>query len=647
MARQWFGYCGRILHIDLTSGTHWVENLSEDLAAKYIGGRGFNMRALWDMVPPHLSPDSPDNPIIFGVGPLDGTIFPGASRFNVSGLSPHTGIIGDSNAGGFFGPELKYAGFDQVVITGRSERPIYIFLHNRDVQLRPAEHLSGREIPEKDRLIRDELNDDRVQVAAVGPAAEKGVTMSGIFVNLVRAAARTGMGTLLAQKNVKALAVRGTQPVSVAFSDEFRRLILALDEAIYNHPEYQPRGWLGTTRLVSALNALGALATHHYQTGRFSAADQVSGETLARKHKVKSKACHGCPIPCSRFFRIESGEYAGLQSEGPEFEGLAGFTSRVGNPDLETALYAIDLCNRLGMDVIGVSECISFAMECYERGILTASDLDGLELTWGSKRGIIEMVRKIGNREGIGELFARGVREAARHIGRGAEELAMHVKGLEFFQADPRGLKGYALGLAVSSRGGDHLRSEPWFELTNNREEAIRRFGSPGAGFRLAYDGKGRLVKHFEELCALADSLDACKNTVVNMEVLPFEAAARILRAATGMDFDGESVQEACERIVNLERCFLVARGITRKDDTLPRRFLAEPLPESSGPSAGSVVELDYMLDEYYQARGWDPATGVPRRETLLRLGLSSEWQAIASLGLLTALPSSGRGSLG
>lgn len=611
--------------MDLTSKSVRIENVQEDTALMYIGGRGFNIRALYNMVPPDLAPDSPDNPVIFGVGPLDGTLFPGASRFNVSGLSPHTGILGDSNAGGFFGPELKYAGFDQVIITGKSSSPVYLLITDGRAEIRPATHLWGKDIPETDRLIHEELGDSRVQVAAVGPAAENGVTMAGVFVNLVRAAARTGMGTLLASKNVKAVAVRGTLPVAVCDQNTFEALVQDLEQAIYSHSDYAPRGWLGTTRLVGALNAYGALATRHYQTGRFEHAAGVSGETLARKHKTKSKACHSCPIPCSRYFRIREGAQKGLQSEGPEFEGLAGFTSRVGNSNLETGLKAVDLCNRYGMDVIGVSECISFAMECADRGILSPADLDGLDMTWGSEQAILEMIRKIAMREGAGDLFARGIKAAAERIGRGSSELAFHVKGLEFFQADPRGLKGYALGLAVSTRGGDHLRSEPSFEFSGDEDEGLRRFGAKGAALRLSYEGKGRLVKHFEELCALSDTLNACKNTIVNMEVLPFDLAAKVLRAATGLDFDGAAVQDACERIMNLERIFLVERGITRKDDTLPKRFLEEPLPAGSGPSTGSVVELEPMLDQYYEARGWDIATGVPRRQTLERLGLERE----------------------
>ncbi len=614
------------MHVNLSLGTWDSRPLEPDFARQYIGGRGFNVRTLWDTVPRGTDPWSPLNPLILGVGPLNGTLFPGASRFNVTGLSPHTGILGDSNAGGFWGSELKYAGFDQVILTGKSPEPVYLFIKDRTLEIRPASHLWGNDVRETDRLIREEIRDPRIQILTLGQAAENGVTMAGVFANLVRAAARTGMGALMAHKNVKAIVVRGTCPVKIADPKEFSGLIRNLEETIYNHPQYATRGWLGTTQLVTSLNQLGALATRHYQTGRFEWAHLVSGETLARLHKVKSKACHGCPIPCSRYYRIETGERKGLESEGPEFEGLAGFSSRVGNSDLGVSLAAVDLCNRYGMDVIGVSECISFAMECYEKGLLSEADLDGLDLEWGSHKGILEMIRKIAFREGVGDLFACGIKKAAQRLGGDCLDLAMHVKGLEFFQADPRGLKGYALGLAVSSRGGDHTRSEPSFEFTEDRQEALKRFGSEGAAFRLAYEGKGKLVKHFEELCVLADSLNACKNTVVNMEAVPFGPAARILRAATGLDFGEKSLQRAAERIMNIERAFLVERGITRKDDTLPPRFLNEPLPDSSGPSKGSVVELEPMLDQYYAARGWDIKTGIPSRETFSRLGLCPDW---------------------
>lgn len=618
-----FGYAGQVLRIDLNRQSWSVEPLPQSLIRNYLGGRGFNIRRLWEETSPQVKGLDPANPLIIGVGPLNGTLFPGAARFNVTAVSPQTGILGDSNAGGFFGPELKFAGFDQVVIQGQSPRPIYLLIHDGKVQFRPAEHLWGLDVWETDAALHRELGDPRVQLLIAGPAAEKGVKFAGLFANLVRAAARTGMGTVLASKGVKAIAVRGTGPVRVADPETFRRLLAEYDRRILAHPEYEIRRRLGTTKLVSALNEIGGLSTYHYQTGRFSAVDSVSGEALERRYKKKSKACFACTIPCSRFFEVTDGPFAGLKSEGPEFEGLAGFTSKLGNGDLATGLKAVDLCNRLGLDLMSTAEVIGFLMEAHQRGMISRDEADGLDLSWGNGQTILTLIEKIARREGVGDLLADGVRVAAQRLGRGSAAIAMEIKGLEFFMAEPRAMKGYALGLAVASRGGDHLRSEPSFEFSNDATAGLRRFGAAESAFRLEYKGKGRLVKHFEELSALADTLNACKNTIVNMEVMSFGDAARLLEATTGLPFTPEEVQQAAERIVNLERLFLARRGITRADDTLPARFLREPLPPDSGPSAGSVVELEPMLDEYYQARGWDLQTGLPTPEKLAALGLA------------------------
>ncbi|HHV79357.1 MAG TPA: aldehyde ferredoxin oxidoreductase family protein [Firmicutes bacterium] len=616
------GYAGRILRVDLTKRTWQKEVLDPELALRFIGGRGFNAFRMFREIPGGTDPLSADNKLFFATGPLAGTLLPGA-RFNVSAKSPQTGIFGDSNAGGFFGPEMKFAGYDQIILEGKCSELSYLLITADGVQFKPAAHLAGMDVWQTTTEIRRELGDSRVQVACVGPAAENGVKFCGIFADLARPAARTGMGLVMASKNLKAIAVRGSKPITIADRDRFLRLLKEIDEMIFNHEQYKPRCALGTTRLLSSLNALGCLATRHYLTGRFEKANDVSGERLASTWKTKSKACFACTIPCSRFFIVKEGPYSGLRSEGPEFEGLAGFSSRVGNGDLGLALKGVDLCNRYGMDVISTSECISFAMECAEKGIISAKEADGLDLSWGNGETILTLIRKIAYREGFGDVLADGVRAAAEKIGRGSEELAMHVKGLEIFQADPRGLKGYALGLAVSSRGADHLRSEPSFEFSEDREEAIRRYGVPEAAFRLEYKGKGRLVKDFEERSALADCIEICKNTVVNMEVIYFEMAAALLKAVTGLDTEPSDVQKACERVVNLERCFNVREGLSRADDTLPRRFLEEPLGPECGPSAGSVVELRPMLEEYYEARGWDIETGIPTPAKLADLGLT------------------------
>lgn len=617
-----FGYCGKVLRIKLSDESFIVEDLPENYKRKYIGGRGFNMKRLYDEVSPDIDPLGPDNKLIIGVGPLSGTLFPGSSRVNFSAKSPQTNGLGDSNAGGFFGAELKFAGFDQVIIEGKAKQPTYLFVKNRTVTFCSAKNIVGKDVFDTQRLIIEELGDKRVQVACIGPAAENGVKYSGIFCNLVRAAARTGMGAVMASKNIKAIAVRGTMDLRAKNPEEFMKILNQVDENIYKHHEYETRKLMGTTKLVHALNEAGCLATRHFQTGRFEKAEEVSGEYLAERYKKKSKGCFACTIPCSRFYEIDNGKYKGLKSEGPEFEGLAGFSSRVGVGEIEPALKGVDLCNRYGMDVISTSECISFAMELYEKGIISKKDTDDMDLSWGNSQSVLELITKIAYRNGFGDVLADGVVKAAERIGGGSEKYTMHVKKLEIFQADPRGLKGYALGVAVASRGGDHLRSEPSFEFTEDAEEGMRRFGFAESAFRLEYKGKGKVVKFYEERSALADCLNVCKNTITNMEILPFEQAADILTALTGIHFTDEGLKKSAERVVNLERAYIVRCGMGRADDTLPERFLYEPLPKECGPSAGSVVELEPMLDEYYCSRGWDLKTGAPTKEKLLELDL-------------------------
>jgi aldehyde:ferredoxin oxidoreductase len=621
-SRALYGYGGSILRINLTDGAIQRHPTEEHLVRAYLGGRGLNMKRLWDELPAHTDGLSPENLLVFGVGPLVGTTFPGGARFNISAMSPQTGILGDSNAGGFFGPELKFAGYDQVIIQGRAENPVYLWIKDDVVELRGAQELWGRDVWETTQAIQQELGDPDVQAATIGQGAENGVRFAGVFVNLNRAAARTGMGAVMASKNLKAVAVRGTGSFPVADMARFQEIIEQLDEIIYNHPEYEIRCRLGTTKLVKALNSIGGLPTRHFQQGCFEEADAVSGEEIEELYKIKSKACFACTISCSRFLVVDDPRFPGLRLEGPEYEPLAGFSARVGNGDLALALKCIDLANCYGLDAIALSEVISWAMECHERGLLSREEADGLDLAWGNGETILALIHKVAHREGFGDFLADGVRRAAEQLGRGSEEIALHGKGLEVFQADVRSIKAYGLGNAVASRGADHLRSEPWFEFSNDPEEGIRRYGIPETAFRLEYKGKGLVVKHFEEMAAISDATGVCKNTYNNMEVLDWDGTAELLQAATGWDMTGEEVRRIGECIVNLERLFIAREGVTREDDTLPRRFLAEPLPEGSGPSTGSVLELGPMLDEYYRARGWDVETGLPTEGKLKELGL-------------------------
>jgi len=608
-----------VLRINLSTGKITKSELDRELVTGFLGGRGFNSKRLFDEIPRGLNPLSPESKLMFATGPLVGTMFPTACRFNVSAKSPLTGILGDSNAGGHFAAEMKYAGYDQIIIEGRSPEPVYIFIDDDLVRIEDAHQLWGRDVYETDTTLRENMKDNSVRTAIIGPAAEKGVRFAGIFADLMRAAARTGMGTVMASKRLKALVIRGSKPVQVANPERFMKISEEIEDAIYKHPQYWPRVKMGTTRILSPVNEMGLLPTRHFTEGVFEHAPEVSGERLAEKYNVKSRGCFSCNIPCSRFYNVQEGRFSGLKGEGPEYEALSAFTARVGNPDLALALKANDMVNKLGLDALTTAECISWAMECYAKGWLSNEAADGLELSWGNCETILTLIEKIAGREGFGDILADGVRAASQKLGFG-EEIAMHIKGLEMIQADPRGLKGYGLGFSVASRGGDHLRAEPFIELSDDPKRGIELFGVPEATRRLEWKGKGKLVSYFENWCAVVDALEVCKNIAENMEVLPFPKAAEAIHAATGLNMDAGAVVQVGERIVNIERAFLVREGVTRKDDAMPSRFLREPF--TNGNSKGSVFEQEPMLDEYYAERGWDLRTGIPTRQRLRKLGL-------------------------
>ena len=617
MLSKLYGYAGKLLRVNLTDGDFKVEPLSKEMIRGFIGGRGINMRMLYSEVR-GVDPLSPLNKLYISTGPLAGTGFPLGSRLNVSGKSPQTGLIGDSNVGGHFAAEMKYAGYDSIIIEGRSEKPIYIYIADGEVELKDASGIWGRRISDAYSEILRELGDWRAQIALIGPAAERLVRYSGIFFNLYRPAARTGMGALMASKNVKAIAVRGDGYVEVARPAEFERIVGEIEEETYAHPQFWPRRIMGTSRILMAANRLGILPGNHFKEPLLDQAFRVSGEYLALKYNVKNMSCFSCIVNCSRFFLVKDDEYSGLMGEGPEYEALAGMTVRIGNSDLDAGLKAISLLNDLGMDVISASEAISWAMELYESGALKKEEI-GLELNWGNMDSVMKLIEMIARREGFGDILADGVAKASERLGKG-KEIAMHVKGLEMIQVDPRGLKGYGLGFAVASRGADHLRSEPFIELSDDPRIGEAMFGEGEATLRLGVRGKGKLVAYYENICALVDSLEVCKNLAENMDLLNYERVAKLMRAVTGLDFTPEEVRDIGERIVNLERAFNVREGVTRADDRLPKRFLEERI--ARGPSAGQLMELDVMLDEYYEIRGWDRERGIPSRKKLIELGL-------------------------
>ena len=602
-----YGYGGHVLRVDLTSGKIRREKTDPDYMLQVIGGRGFNSTRLFDELKRDIDPLSPENMLLIGVGPLTGTLLPTSAYITISGKSPLTGILGDSAAGGFFGPELKHAGYDQIVISGRSEKPCYLVVTDENVEIRDAAELWGRDIWKTTAAIRQALNDNAVQIAAIGPAGENLVNYATVACNNSRMCGRTGMGCLFGSKRLKAVAVRGTGRSTVADPPAYLELCRELDQRILEHPEFEKRKAMGSTLLMKALNGIGILPTHHFQEGLCGYVDAISGERLAQKYKVKNKACYNCNLHCSRYYLTPE-----VESEGPEFETLCSYTSRIGVDDLAFALKMNAFLNRMGVDSLSSGETIGWAMECVQQGLFSSDDFDGLDFTWGNKEVVEKVLHMIVHREGIGDAFAEGTRSLARRFGKGSERYAFHVKGLDMICGDPRGIKAFGLTYAIASRGGDHLRAEPFFELTQRFDEAEKRWGIREIADRLSDKGKAVLVEHTERQALLTDCLTMCKNVGLSMDILDFDFAARLLQAGCALKFTPERVNEALRGVIERDRLMNIDFGIDASQDTLPKRFTHEPLKK--GASKGNVVPVDQMVKEYYQIKGWDK-NGIPSRK--------------------------------
>lgn len=602
-----YGYSGHILRVDLESGRIVREKTDPQYMLKVIGGRGLNSMRMYEELDRHVDPLSPENMLLLAVGPLTGTLLSSSAYTTISGKSPLTGILGDSAAGGYFGPELKLAGYDQVIITGRADKPCYLLITNDNVEIRNASHLWGKDIWQTTAAIRKELGDIAVQVAAIGPAGENLVKFATVACNNSRMFGRTGMGCLFGSKNLKAIAVRGKGRLRVADTLKYAELCNQLDQRILEHPEYDKRNALGSTQLITALNNIGILPTNHFQKGICDYVDKISGETLAKKYKVKNKSCFNCNIHCSRYFITKEAE-----GEGPEFETLCSYTSRLGNKDLKFALKITSYLNRMGVDSLSSGETMGWAMECIQHGLLSKEDFDGLDLRWGNKKAIEKLLDMIVHRRGIGDAFAEGTRSLAQRFGKGTEKYAFHIKGLDMICGDPRGIKAFGLTYAIASRGGDHLRAEPFFELTQRFDEAERRWGIREIADRLAVKGKAVLVEYTERLALLTDCMTMCKNIGLSMDLMNPEFASQLLTAGTGLRFTPERVNDALNNVIEKERLINIDFGIDPSQDTLPHRFVHEPLKE--GPSKGHVVPIQQMVKEYYKLKGWDER-GIPQRK--------------------------------
>jgi aldehyde:ferredoxin oxidoreductase len=608
---KYFGYKGKILMINLTTKKTSILEITDEFARKYLGGNGFSARLLFDMIDPRIDAFDPTNVISIMTGPFQGIYIPTSGKYHVASKSPLTNGFFDSISGGHMGAQIKYAGYDGILITGRAEKPIYIFIDDDKIEFRSAERLWGRLTSETQEMIKEEIGDPTISVSAIGPAGENLVRYACIITEY-RAAGRGGLGAVMGSKRLKAIAVRGSGTNEVADPEGLENWLKWYYEESKKVPGISSiLPTYGTPSLVSSINNIfGAMGTRNHQTEYFEGWEGICGETLKKKYWDKDMACPACPIACSKIFSVKEGKWKGAISEGPDYETLYSFGSMCGISDGGAIIKADSLCDEYGMDTISCGVTISFLMECYEKGLIDKNFTGGIELKFGNDDAVIDLIEKTAKRIGIGDLIAEGSLRAARIIGKGSERFAIQVKGLEIPGHSARALRGMALGYAVASRGGSHHDPRPTGEYA-------------GASDRKAVEGKAAWVIGTMQFTTIGDSMIICHflERLLGFTLNP--KYVEMINIVTGFNYKFEELVEVAERILDLERAFNVRTGIRRKDDTLPRRFLEEPIPE--GPSKGMYTDeqtLNKMLDDFYTLKGWDKRTGIPTKEKLIKIGL-------------------------
>lgn len=608
------GYAGRLLYINLSTKEIRIEKLCKEFAEDYIGGNGFGAKLLFDMVPAGVDPLGPDNVLIFTVGPLQGTGLPAvSSRSAIITKSPLTGFFIDSYFGGQFGAELKYAGYDALVISGKSPNPVYIWVDDDKVELRDASHLWGLKTFETQIKLKREIGDENIAVAVIGPSGENQSLIS-CTISGVRAAGRGGTGAVLGSKNLKAIALRGSHDVKVTDIMEAQSLMRKLNEKIRSNPGTGvglPS--IGTIGVVNVANNLGILGTNNWQTEFFHDAVKIGPES-AKEFILKHDTCFCCSIACGKLTKTKKQEYFGASTIGPEYETLWSFGSNCGVNDIEAIILADRLCDEYGIDTISLGTVIAFVMECYEKGLINEKFFEGISGTspvFGNKTAMLQMVKLAAVRKGVGDKLVNGVKRLAEEIGKGSERFAIHAKGLEIPAHSARGIPGMAVGYATSNRGGSHQDGRPTAE----------RVGLVDIN---QIKGKGYFQVDVQRMTTIADCFINCRMTesILGIEGIT-QDYADLINIVTGMNKSINDLITVADRVYALERAFNIREGASRKDDTIPYRFTHEPIPD--GPSKGKYLSedvLNNLVDEVYEKRGYDKKTGAPTKETLKNLKL-------------------------
>ncbi|MCL5257439.1 MAG: aldehyde ferredoxin oxidoreductase family protein [Chloroflexi bacterium] len=613
------GYAGKILEIDLTTRSLHETPLDYDEARKYLGGSGLAAKVLYDRVGPEVDPLSPENLLIFMAGPLTGTPAPTSGRHAVVTKSPATGIFAESDSGGTWGQALKWAGYDGIIISGKASSPTYLWVKDGDVRIRDASHLWGKDSYETDDIIKSSVG-ERAVVACIGPAGERLCKLAAIMNDGYdgRTTGRAGVGAVMGSKNLKAIAVEGSRKPSIVRRGELLENLKTIIPQIKEYMVAMTK--FGTGNGIVATEASGDMPIKNWRQGSFvEGAGVTSGQYMAEHYLVRNYHCASCPIGCGRVIKVENGPYKTAEGAGPEYETLTALGALCLNDNLEVIMLGNELCNRYGVDTISAGAAIAFAMEAYEKGMISQEDAGGLDLRWGNPEAIIGLIHQIGKGEGLGLLLGEGVRIASERLGGLAPEWAIHVKGLECAMHDPRAYHSMATGYATGNRGGCHLQSASylWERGPQAFKTAIPTMPFEWYEDRHGLENKGKLTVNCQNLMSVMDSLKLCK-FVFNGRV-GIENFANWTSCITGLDISADELMEAGERLYNLKRMYNVRHGISRKDDTLPSRILSHK--RGTGGSAEFLPKFGEQLSEYYDARGWTEE-GIPAEETLRRLGL-------------------------
>jgi aldehyde:ferredoxin oxidoreductase len=604
------GYAGTILYVDLSTGKTRREKLTEETAKKYVGGIGLGMKLYLSNSKAGVDPLSAENPLVLALGPVSGTMFPtGGNGHAFISKSPATGGVGEAVSHGTFGAELKRAGYDAVVLTGKAEKPVYLWIDDDSIQILDAANTWGKSPWETEDAIKDEIGDYYVRVASIGLAGEKQSKIASIINDKTRAAGRTGLGAVMGSKNLKAIAVRGTHDVSVAKPEEFMDMVRDFHERMKG-PAAQKYRTVGTVENIQVANDLYCMPTRNYNSSHFDDITNISPDEINERFIAKIIACNSCAMRCEHEALVREGPYKGTIAR-LEYDNLWAMGPNVGVDRLDAIIKAAELCNYYGLDAQSTGVTIAFLMDCHEKGIMSHEDLGGIDAHFGNADAVVQLVEKIGKREGIGDLLADGVKVAAQKIGKNSEHLAQQIKGLEVTGYDLRCLKTAALGAAVSFRGADHNRSGVYALDMKGKVDRTK-----------AERGRGKLVKENEDILAVIDSLIVCKNSKATF-YKELAEMAKLYNAVTGLEMSADEIGVAGERIITLAKLINAREGLTRSDDTLPWKVLNQPVTDD-GPAKGAVVtqeELDLLLDDYYHARGWT-VEGFPTKAKLQELGL-------------------------